>query len=181
MRSIPLIVAGPLALVVIAAGAGAATLGNREPSPAMLPERKLECVVGRATNLDPYKRQTIADITYEGAHRFALVLPPVPADRGPEPDPSADPEPVDPRVRIAEDPSKLATDMSGFFRVVDRWPERVEMAGRIPADTWVRLIIVSDIDPARNTANLFMTRAADAGSMDLKNVYQGGCRIIARS
>ncbi len=178
LSSIPAFLAAAAALT---AGASAAAPDSHATTAAMVPERQFECVLGRATNLDPHKLQTIADIRYEGAHQFALVLPPVPADRGPLPDPSADPEPVDPGVRILSDPDGLARDMTEFFRVVDLWPDRVEMAGRIAGETSVRLIILSEIDPDKSTANLFMTRAADAASLDLNRVYQGSCKVIAQA
>jgi hypothetical protein len=51
------------------------------------------------------------------------------------------------------------------------------MVGQIKDAPFSRLIILSEIDERKGTANLFMTRAADAGSLDLANVYQGGCSI----
>lgn len=146
-------------------------------SPQMLPARTLRCTLGHALNLDPSKNQTVADIRYEGAHAFSLFLPAGPARQGPPPDPADDPEPVDPATRIIADPDGLARDMApAFVRVVDLWPHRVEMAGRVE-QVLSRLIIISDIDLAKGTANLFTTRARDAGSLDLNQVYQGGCKI----
>ena len=145
---------------------------------AMVPARLVSCTLGRALNIDPAKEQSLADLKFEGAHRFSLFLPPVPQDHGPPPEPSADPEPVDPAVRVVEDPDGIARDMlHPFYRVADRWPERVELVGRIAGETVVRFLVVSEIDPAKGTANLFMTRARDAGSLDLRNVYQGGCKV----
>lgn len=147
---------------------------------AAIPDRTLRCTLGRALNIDPAKNQTVADIRYEGAHRFALFLPGGPARQGPPPDPADDPEPVNPQTRILADPDGLARDMQPrFVRVVDLWPRRVEMAGRIEAGSLSRLIVISEIDAAKGTANLFMTKAKDAGSLDLAQVYQGGCIVQA--
>jgi hypothetical protein len=143
----------------------------------MLPARTLNCTLGRALNLDANKRQTLAEIKHQGAHQFTLYLPSIPIRQGPPPDPSADPDPVDPATRILADPDGLAKDMNGVFdRIVDMWPERVEIARAIEPPL-TRLIIISDIDTATGTANLFMAPAADAGSIDLKKVYQGGCQV----
>jgi hypothetical protein len=145
---------------------------------AMLPARLIQCTIGHALNVDPHRYQTIGDIKYEGAHRFAILLPPVPQDRGPPPDPTDDPEPVDPAVQVVDDPDGIAGDMlQPFLRVVDRWPERVEMIGRVDGQSVVRLIVISEIDTAKGTADLYTTRAADAASPDLENIYQGGCRV----
>lgn len=165
-----------LAALSLSAGAAAAA-----PPPApMQPARVLRCTLGRALNIDPMKNQTVADIRYEGAHRFDLFLPAIPVRQGPPPDPADDPEPVDPATRVLDDPDGLAADMQPrFVRVVDLWPQRVEMAGRIEG-LLSRLIVVSEIDPQRGTANLFMTRARDAGSLDLAQVYQGGCTVEAQ-
>lgn len=168
----------PLLFVVACSDASVAK-PESQPEPEMLPARLLRCTLGHALNLDETKFQTIEEIKYEGAHRFTLFLPSVPKHEGPPPDPSADPEPVHPATRIVEDPSGLTRDIRGSFgRVVDLWPQRVELVS--PLDPpFSHLIIVSDIDTAKGVANLFMTRAADAGSLDLKTVYQGGCRIEA--
>jgi hypothetical protein len=168
-----------LLLPLLLATACATSTGvQAKPRAEMLSARTLDCTLGRALNLDPSKAQTIADIRYEGAHRFTLFLPPAPVHSGPLPEPTDPAEPVDPATRIVADPSSLASDMTpGFLRVIDLWPRRVEMIGAIRESMLTRLIIISDIDPDQGTANLFMTRAADAGSLDLDSVYQGGCQI----
>ncbi len=144
---------------------------------AMLPARTLQCTLGRALNLDPSRHQTLDEIRYEGAHSFTLFLPPAPKHVGPPPDPSADPEPVDPAARIVADPSGLATAIPRkFSRMADLWPARVEIATALEPPL-THIIIISEIDEAKGTANLFMTRAADAASLDLQNVYQGGCTV----
>lgn len=165
----------PFALLGACAHPAAAT---SVPPPAMLPDRTLHCTVGLATNLDPGQWQTIDQIHHEGAFPFALRLPAAPRRVGPAPDPTDAPEPVDPATRVTEDPHGIAADVAyPFYRVVDLWPERVEIVTHPDEQGTVRLIIVSEIDPVRRTANIFTTRARDAASLDLKRVYQGGCRI----
>lgn len=172
-----LVVLTALSLAIPAAAEAGAPTGGPEP---MLSARLVKCTLGRALNLDASKNQSLADLKLEGAHRFSLLLPPVPRDRGPPPEPSADPEPVDPAVRVVEDPDGIAGDMRHpFYRVADRWPERVELVGRIVGQTYVRFIVISEIDPAKGTANLFTTKAEDAASLDLQNVYQGGCTVTS--
>ena len=163
------------ALAVSAAGPAAAA-GEARSLP-MLPARTLHCTLGHALNLDPSKNQTIADIRYEGAHPFVLQLPSIPAWQGPLPEPTADPDPVDPATRVLYDPDGIAADMKPtFYRVIDLWPARVEMIGLIDAPLG-RFIAISDIDAEKGTANLFTTRSVDAGSLDIANVYQGGCKV----
>ncbi len=166
-----------LSLILLSACTTAAAA--RAPAP-MLPDRTLQCTLGRALNLDPSRHQTLDEIRYEGAHRFTLFLPAAPKHVGPPPDPSADPEPVDPAARVVADPSGLASTVpQGFSRVADLWPARVEIATALEPPL-THIIIISDIDEAKGTANLFMTRAADAASLDLANVYQGGCTVDSR-
>lgn len=149
----------------------------------LLPDRTLECVVGRATNIDPSKQQTTADIVYEGRHPLTLRLPPIARHTGEPPDPSDDPEPVDARTRVLADPDGLMRNVAtDFQRVVDLWPERVEMIAKTPEMSanglpLVRLVVINPIDEARGAANLFMTNAADAGSMDMDSIYQGNCKV----
>lgn len=170
-----LLVLAALSLPVSAtARAGTPTDG----AAGMVPARLVNCTLGHVLNIDPAKEQSLADLKFDGAHRFSLLLPPVPQDHGPPPEPSADPEPVDPAVRVTEDPDGIAKGMlHPFYRVADRWPERVELVGRIAGETVVRFLVISEIDPAKGTANLFTTKARDAGSLDLQNVYQGGCKV----
>lgn len=167
-------------LMLAAATAGVQAPANAQTAPtgAMNPARTLDCTLGRATNLDPERDQTLAEIRHEGAHRFSLFLPARAQHVGPPPDPAAEPDPFDPATRITADPASLAGDMpGGFYRVADLWPQRVELVGRIAGSQLVRFIVISEIDLLAGTANLFMTRAADAASIDLAHVYQGGCRI----
>jgi len=142
-----------------------------------LPDRLLDCTLGRAINLDPKRLQNNGEVHYEGAHHFQLFLPGIPARTTPPPDATEPPEPVDPRTRIVSDPDKLSTATgTGFDRVVDYWPDRVELVATID-DPLVSLIIVHPIDPARGTANLFLTRAKDLATFDLDHVYQGNCTV----
>ncbi|MFM6829323.1 MAG: hypothetical protein ACKOVA_03135 [Novosphingobium sp.] len=145
--------------------------------PATIPARLLTCVLGRATNLDPHREQKRSEVIYEGSHKFALLLPETPRRTTAPPDPTEPPEPVDPRTRIVADPDGLAKQVPAHFdRVIDLWPERVEMVTTI-AEPVVNLIIVSDISPDGKQASLFMTKATDVATLDLKNVYSGSCNV----
>ncbi len=161
-------------------GPAAAPRAGAEPS-RLLPDRLLQCTLGRALNLDPHKNQSIAEIKYEGSHHFELFLPSVPQRTSEPPDPTLPAEPVHPDTRIVSDPSGLTKSVpAGFDRVVDYWPDRVELT-RVISEPLANLIIVSDIDLKNGHANLFMTKATDAVTFDLKNVYQGGCVIVSGS
>jgi len=168
-----------LPVVLLGACAGSATALPGAPAAAdMLPARTLHCTVGRATNLDPGQWQTLGEVRHDGAHPFVLRLPAAPRHVGQPPDPGDAPAPVDPETRVMSDPRGIAADITyPLLRVVDLWPDRVEIAGRADAEGYMRVIIVSEIDAAAGTANIFTTRARDAASLDLTQVYQGGCRI----
>lgn len=149
------------------------------PSGPMLPDRLLTCTLGRMTNVDPTKDQKESDIVYEGRHAFSLLLPAGPARTTPPPDATEDPEPVNPRTRIVSDPDGLAKAFPNRFdRVVDLWPQRVEMTTTIK-DPLVNLIIVNPIDEAAGTAMLFMTQATDVATFDMSHVYRGACTVKA--
>jgi hypothetical protein len=170
----------PLFLIAACGNSGGISASKTEApaSSAMLPDRLLRCTLGRALNLDPGKTQTVAEIKYEGVHSFSLFLPSVPTRTSEPPDPTLPAEPVNPATRITSDPSGLTKSVpSGFDRVVDYWPERVELT-RTVNEPLVNLIVVSDIDVIKGSANLFMTQATDAVTFDLKHVYQGGCSVI---
>lgn len=156
----------------------AAALPPTAAAPDMLPERILRCTVGRAINLDPAKWQTVGEIRHEGAFPFTLRIPAAPRHVGAPPDPDDAPEPVNPETRVIDDPHGIAADLAyPLTRVIDMWPDRVEMVGPPDEQGTVRLIIVSEIDAEAGTANIFTTRARDAASLDLQQVYQGGCRV----
>ena len=172
-----------MAMVVLASTAGHATPpANPSPTPApaipaMLPDRMLECDLGRALNLDPTRNQQRSEVHYEGHHPFRLFLPGIAKRTAPPPDPADPAEPVDPRTKVAYDPDRLTDGVPAHFdRVVDYWPSRVEMATTMP-DGQFHFIVISDIDLANRTAILFMTQATDVANMDLKHVYSGQCRI----
>lgn len=167
----------PLLVVTSHGNSSSAMAGEAKTMAEMLPARSLDCTLGRALNLDPTRNQTLDEIRHEGAHPFSLHLPSISKRLLPPPDPDQDPEPVDPATRITADPSGLANDRTtAFSRIVDMWPERVEIARPINLSL-TRVIIVSNIDTQKGTANLFMARAADAASMDMNKVYQGSCRV----
>jgi hypothetical protein len=161
----------------IASTSGDAIASGQATPVTMLPDRTLDCKLGRALNLDPTRNQSLDEIRYEGAYPFSLRLPSIPVRQSRPPDPTDAPEPVDPATRILADPAGLANDQnSAFNRVIDMWPDRVEMARAINP-TLSRLIIVSDIDTANGTTNLFMAEATDAASMDMGKVFQGRCHV----
>ncbi|MBV2150026.1 hypothetical protein KRZ98_17425 [Sphingobium sp. AS12] len=144
----------------------------------IIPGRHLDCTLGRIANFDPNRVQEASEYVFEGRHKFGLFLPTTPVRTAPPPDPVDAPEPVDPQTRIVVDPDGLARDSEGrpFNRVVDLWPERVEMTKPIN-DVAVTLLIVDGIDQARSTATVFLTKANDAATFDLKNLYYGQCGV----
>lgn len=175
-----------LSLPLVASLLVLAPLVSATPSvsaPVILPDRTLECVLSRATNVDPSKQQTTADLIFEGRHRLALRLPAVPARRGALPDPSDPPEPVDKRTRILADPDGLMkTVASNFDRVVDLWPQRVEMVAKTSETSangipLMRLFVISPLDVSGTRASIFMTTAADAASIDVNAIYHGACKV----
>lgn len=144
-----------------------------------LPPRTLMCTLGRIANFDPTKEQAPADFVFEGSHAFSLFLPSIPARTTPPPESTAAPEPVDPRTRVIADPDGLTKGVPAKFdRVVDYWPDRVEMTTTIDFPS-VNLIIVDQIDAARGVANLFMTKATDAVTYDFDKMYAGRCSILS--
>lgn len=163
--------ARPALLLAALLGIGAA------PAPKMIPDRLLDCTLARMTNFDPKGRQSAADIVYEGKHPFELRLPKTPVRTTPPPEITQPAEPVDPRTKVVADPDGLTRGFPNRFdRVVDLWPERVEMTTTIDTPL-VNMIIVHPIDPAKGTATLFMTRAKDLNAYDTDHMYTGECRI----
>lgn len=146
-------------------------------TPPRLPDRLLRCSLGRVTNFDPQGYQKPDDLHYEGRHDFSLFLPGGPVRTHVPPDPIDPPEPVDPRTTIVADPDRIAAGPSRFDRVVDYWPDRVELTTTIDGPL-VNLIIVHPVDVARRTANLFMTQATDLTAFDTAHLYQGRCDIL---
>lgn len=171
-----------LALAAAAAlGLGTACASAAAASPARpqtrLPARLVTCQLGHATNFNPEKQQTHADITFDTHHRLSLYLPAIGARTAPPPDATEAAEPVDSRTRVTEDPDGLTADAPGpFDRVVDLWPERVELAKTTPTGAF-KTLLVSDYDPARGTARIFLGTAGDITSYDLKRIYMGECTV----
>ena len=166
-----MIVPRPALMFAACLGVGAA------PAPEMLPDRLLTCTLSRMTNFDPHANQSAADITYEGKYPFTLRLPEAPARTAPPPEITQPAEPVDPRTRIVADPAALTKGFPNRFdRVVDLWPERVEMTTTIDTPL-VNMIIIHPIDPVAGTATLFMTRAKDLNAYDTDHMYTGACRV----
>jgi hypothetical protein len=149
------------------------------PAPKMLPDRLLKCVLARMTNFDPKAQQTAADITYEGQYPFEVMLPRAPVRTTPPPEITDPAEPVDPRTKVVADPAGLTKGFPNRFdRVVDLWPERVEMTTTIDTPL-VNMIIVHPIDPVAGTATVFMTRAKDLNAYDTDHIYTGQCKVEA--
>lgn len=172
-----------VASVLFVAGCGqqianAADAANTaEASTDIIPARQLDCVLGHALNLDPTKEQSLDDIEYEGQFSFSLYLPATRRSSAPPPDATEPAAPVDPATRVIGDPAGLRRGVpEGFARVVDLWPNRVEMT-QVVSGSLVHLMIINPIDEQRGTANLFMTTATDVAAMNLKTVYQGPCKV----
>lgn len=166
---------GAVCALLAAIPAGAVPISAA--APAMLPDRTLTCTLGRMTNIDATKDQKESDIVYDGAHRFVLFLPAIPVRTTPPPEAIDAPERVDPRTRIVADPDGLTRGFPNRFdRLVDLWPNRVELTTTID-DPLVNLIIVNPIDPAKGTAMVFMTRATDVATFDMTQIYRGPCTV----
>lgn len=152
-------------------------------APALLPDRQLSCMVARATNVDPSRNQALSELSFEQARPLGLRLPSIAAHVGPPPDPSDPPAPVDPRTRITNDPSGLMADATrGIGRVVDLWPQRVEIMAPLEQRSangmpLMRVIILSDFDAKTGRIRLFMATAADAGSLDVTSIHHGACEV----
>ena len=154
---------------------GLATIAAAAP---MLPPRLVDCTLARITNFDPAKDQKPSDFVYEGNHVFRLFLPSIPVRTTEPPSSTQPPEPVDPRTRILADPDNLlrAGATGRFDRVVDYWPDRVEMTR--PIDPLVvDLVILDGYDARSGTVNLFMTQANDAVTYDQAHLYSGRCKV----
>jgi len=151
------------------------------PAAGMLPARLLECRLGRITNFDPSREQKPSEFTYEGQHRFVLFLPSIPVRTGEPPRSTLPPEPVDPRTRIVADPDGISAGAAGraFERVVDYWPERVEMTTPTGGGA-VNLIILQQSEGQPGLVDMFMTRATDAVTWDQAHLYSGRCKVAPK-
>jgi hypothetical protein len=174
-----------LLLVVVTAGAAAAPAASPAMAPgagaAMHPDRVLECTMRRATNADTGKLQTYEEMTFEGSHRLVLHLGPVAVRTGTPPDAATEePESFSPLTRIDADPDGLLAGVPVLFsRVVDRWPERVEIATDVDVDR-INFIALSPIDLERRTARLFMTFTTRQLGYDVGRIYIGDCTIAVK-
>lgn len=162
-----------------ATGTGTAATLDEGGAREIVPARDLSCQLSRATNIDPAIVQTTDQIVYEGHYRFGLHLPATPKWQGPLPEPSDDPLPVNPATKVTSDPDGLTADTTAKFdRVVDVWPDRVELIKHM-APPWGKLIIISDITPDRTAARISITNAADAATLDIHRMYLGVCKITS--
>lgn len=144
-----------------------------------LPDRRLECSVGHVINFDPGHDQSTAELRYDGFHRLVLFLAQDQRLTGTPPDANEGAPKVDPRTRIIEDPDHISAQTGGRFgRLVDLWPERVELSTPI-AGGLLNAIVLRPIDEKAGTVNLFMLRASELTHFDPAHIYQGTCRIIA--
>ncbi len=170
------LIMGSLCSAVPAAAATSAMVN--QISTAAIPARTLQCVLGRGLNVKPGESQTIEEIGLEGRFEMDLFLPEAPRRTAPPPDAIEAPEPVNPATRVTRDSGNLLKDVPiGFDRVVDLWPERVEMVRAI-APMKSHLIMIDQVDPTERTARIYMTTASDALTFDLNRFYLGNCQVI---
>lgn len=141
----------------------------------IVPARTFRCKLGLALNLDPTKAQRMDEIQYEGSHDFTVFIPAA-VSRGRPATDSVDPTTAaDPSTQVLADPSGLRRGVpAGFERMVDLWPERIELTQTIERPL-AHFMVINQIDESTQTANLFMTTATDVAAMNLKTVYQGPC------
>lgn len=148
-------------------------------SGAMLPPRLLDCRLGRITNFDPSREQKPSEYIYEGEHAVRLFLPAIPVRTAEPPRSTEAPDPVDPQTRIVADPDGIAAGAigHGFDRVVDYWPERVEMTTPV-GEGQVNLIVLQKSAEQPGMTDIFMTKARDAVTFDQAHLYSGRCTAI---
>lgn len=151
-------------------------------APALLPARSLTCDLGHATNVDTSHAQTADELIFDGRHQLGLFLPAIPVRTSEPPDPAfQETEPVNKNTRITRDPDRIAADIiAPFNRVVDLWPERVEMTAPMAAGK-SKLLIVTDYDAATHKAKLFMTNARDLMTWDMDKIFAGYCDVAIKS
>lgn len=172
-----------MAAAAMMAGAAAGLLpdlasAHASAGPDRIPARLLECKLGHATNFDPEIQQTVDDITFDTHHRINLFLPASERRKSPPPDALEKPATVDPATRIVDDPDGIAADAPGQFeRMVDLWPDRVELAKPTVRGAF-KTFLISDYVPASGTARLFLGTASDLTTYDLKRIYMGACRVM---
>ncbi len=146
----------------------------------MLPDRTLTCDLGHATNVDTGKDQRDSDIIFDSRHVFGVHLPARPARTTPPPDAVEPPEPVAKGTEIIADPDKIAADVIGpVSRVVDLWPDRVELTlpmSRVES----KLIVITGFDAATGRAHMFMTNARDLANININRIYGGNCLVTIK-
>ncbi len=147
------------------------------PKPAMLPARTLACTLGHAINVDATRDQRDDEVIYDSYHPFTVFLPAIPVRTTPPPDATDPAEPVNPKTGIVSDPDGIAANLAGpVNRVVDLWPDRVELV--MPMTTrQAKLLIINGIDEATGKARLFMTDAKDLATFDMERIYSGDCKV----
>lgn len=170
----------PLRVGAAAFAAAWAILGGlpgHAATPARLPNRVLDCRIGHAVNLDTSNAQSERDVRFDTWHHLSLALPDIPARTAAPPDPTDPPEPVDPRTRILADPDGLTADTRGTIdRVVDYWPQRVEVM--LPmADGRYKVLLVTDYSESAQQARLTVLSMRDATSIDTAHYYFGACSV----
>ena len=162
--------------------ASGCALAANAGTPTRLPNRQLSCDLGHATNVDFTKEQKTSDMVFDTHHALSLFLPGIPVRTTEPPDATAPAEPVDKRTRITSDPSGLMHGVApGFVRVIDLWPERVEMTRKVN-EAISKLIILSNVDASDKTADIFITDAQDLATFDPEKIYIGTChyQIVGR-
>lgn len=175
-----LLAAGPGVALASAAPATAAA-----PAPAttaaasarapMHPDRLLRCDMRRVTNVDTGRLQDYSELKFEGSHPLVLHLGPVIVRSGTPPEAFEAPESTSELTRVEADPDDLLADVpSKFSRVVDRWPERVEIATDVDGKQ-VHVMIVTPLDVTQQKFRLFMTFSSYSLGYNLGYVYLGDC------
>jgi hypothetical protein len=158
---------------------GGCVHGSTRTAPAMLPARSLTCDLGHATNVDTSRQQSDDELVFDARHQLGLFLPAIPVRTSEPPDPAYPvSEPVNKHTRITRDPDKITADIiAPFNRVVDYWPDRVEMTAPIGLKKY-KLLIVSGYDANTHRAKLFMTNAVDLSTWDMGKIFAGYCDVV---
>jgi hypothetical protein len=147
-------------------------------APIMLPDRLLTCAIGHVTNFDVHIEQSPGDLHNDGVHHFTLFLPAIALDQGPPPDAIEKAPLVDPRTRIVSDPDHISGQPTNHFdRIVDWWPDRVELSANIEGPL-LNAIVIHPIDAERGTASVLMLRATELTHFQPDQIYQGSCHIV---
>ena len=161
-------------LMGLAAHDGASAAKRAVP---MLPDRILACDLGHATNADATRDQAESEIIFDSRHVLSVHLPSIPVRTTEPPEAIDPPEPVAKGTGIIADPDGIAADVTGpVRRVVDLWPDRVELS--IPMQgIEKKLIIINGVNEAAGRARLFMTDAKDLATFNMQRIYAGNCLV----